>query len=546
MPHRPRPATLMTLALLTAGLPGLAEAAKSTFTVVRPTPWGAYNLNPFAPGASYLAPTLSALYETLFFVNILDGKVTPVLGTGYAWSRDNTTLSVKVRPGVRWNDGAPFTARDVAFTFNYLKRYPALDGSAFWKNNFRSVTARGDTVTFQFTKPNTPLFLNITQTPIIPEHVWSKVQDPLTFTNPHPVATGPFTFDTYSQQALRVVKNPNYWMKGQPYVDEVVWVSTTSNEAAQLALLSGKADWGTIGISDPEGGYARRGPQFRYWWPVISTNFLYLNTAKAPFNDPAFRRALVSAINTRDVALKAYGEVGRPATATGLIPAQERAWVPPQALAAAAPYDPAAADQALTAAGYRKDASGKRLGKDGQPLPTFRILVGAGWTDFITMGEVVSRHLAALGIQASVDQQAPTSYTASITNGSYDTAVSWSWGSGPTPYYLYQQSFNPVFSAPVGKTAVSDITRYTDPTVTAALNRFARVTDPAAQKAAIAGIARTVLQNAPWVPLTARTQFNLYNTTRFTNFPDDAHPYNDGGLDVNIGARLLFLNVRPK
>ncbi|GBF08090.1 ABC transporter periplasmic protein [Deinococcus aerius] len=537
------------LALLTAALGAyaLAQQPTTTFTVVRSSQWGAQNLNPFTPGDQHLQATNSAIYETLFYVNGLNGKVTNVLGTGYTWSKDNKTLTVTTRPGVKWHDGQAFSANDVAFTFNYLKQYPALDLSGLWKNGLTSVKASGPgTVTFTFARANTPIFFYLAGTPIVPQHLWSQIKDPLTYTNSKPVGTGPFTFDAYSLQAVRVLKNPNYWMRGQPYVDAVVWRATNGNDAALLQLLKGEADYGYVGIPDPKGGYAAKGPNYSYWWPTNNSNFLYFNTTKAPFSDPAFRRAVATAINTRDVALKAYSGVLAAAPASAVIPAQQAQWLPASMKGLTPKYDPAAADRALTAAGYRKNAQGQRLGKDGRPLPTFKILVGAGWTDFITMAQVVGDNLKKVGINTSIDQQTWSSYSGGLQTATYDMGISWGWGNGPTPYYLFYSSFSPELSAPVGKTAPSNLSRYTNPALTQALARFRATSDPAAQKQAVATMVSTVMKDMPWVPLTDRAQFSLYNTSRFTNFPTAQNPYNDGSPDDVPGARLMYLNVKPK
>ena len=270
--------------VLTAALGSAAHAQdpKSTFTVVRSDQWGAQNFNPFTPGSQHLLPTNSAIYETLFFVNSINGKVTPVLGTKYAWSSDNKTLTVTTRPGVKWSDGQAFDASDVAFTFNYLKKYPVLDLTGIWKNGLDSVKApNATTVVFSFSKPNTPTFPFIANTPIVPEHLWASQTDPATFTNAKPVGTGPFVFDSYSQQALRVLKNPNYWLAGRPYVDAVVWLSTNSNDAALFKLIKGDADYGYVGISDPI-AYTKQNKNTAYWWPTNNSNFLTSTPPRPP------------------------------------------------------------------------------------------------------------------------------------------------------------------------------------------------------------------------------------------------------------------------
>ncbi|UQN09037.1 ABC transporter substrate-binding protein [Deinococcus sp. QL22] len=536
--------TLSLSALLIGA--ALAQNPKSTFTVVRATQWGAANLNPFTPGDQHLLPTNSAIYETLFYVNSLNGKVTPVLGTKYAWSKDSKTLTVTTRSGVKWTDGRAFSANDAAFTFNYLKQYPALDTSGIWKSGLTAVKASNPTtLIFSFSAPNTPVFQYLANTPMVPQHLWKDVKDPATFTNTKPVATGPFVFESASQQAIRVLKNTNYWMPNQPYVDAVVWVSTSSNDAGLLKLLSGDVDYGYIGISDPK-NYASKGPNNTYWWPTNNINFLYFNTVKAPFNDAGFRKAVAQAINTKDVALKAYAGAVPAASPSAVFPTQQTEWLPASAKTGMPAFNAAAADAALTAAGYRKNAQGVRLGKDGKVLPTYKILVGAGWTDFITMAQVVGDNLKKVGINTSIDQQAWGSYSGGLQSGSYDMGISWGWGNGSSPYYTFNAAFNPEFSAPVGKTAPSNLSRYTNPAITKALKDFSMTSDKAAQKKAMTTIVSTVLKDMPWVPLTDRTQFSLYNTSRFTGFPSAANPYNDASPDDQPGARLMYLNVKPK
>ena len=204
--------------LLVAAVSGsaLAQEPKTTFNIVVPAVFGGKNYNPFTPGAQHLQPTQSAIYESLFYVNQLDGKVTSVLGTKYAWGAGNKTLTLTTRSGVKWSDGKPFSAADVAFTFNYLKANPGLDLGGLWKNGIDTVRAtNANTVVVTFSKVNVPLFAALVQTLIVPEHLWSAVKDPVTFNNENPVGTGPFLAESYSQQAVRVLKNPNYWMKGQ-------------------------------------------------------------------------------------------------------------------------------------------------------------------------------------------------------------------------------------------------------------------------------------------------------------------------------------------
>ena len=89
------------------------------------------NSNPFGTAGQNL-PSTALVYEPLFFVNTVTGELTPILGTSYKWSQDNLTLTIKTREGVQWSDGEPFSAQDVAFTFDYMKEHPELDTTGVW------------------------------------------------------------------------------------------------------------------------------------------------------------------------------------------------------------------------------------------------------------------------------------------------------------------------------------------------------------------------------------------------------------------------------
>lgn len=520
------------------------------------TTWGpvSFNLNPLLPQGESLG-VIPEIYETLFYVNTLNGKITPVLGTNYKWEDNNLKLVVTTRTGVDWTDGTTFSANDVAFTFNYIKKYPALDTQGIWSklSNLESVAVTGpNEVTFTFSKPNTTLFTYISNVYIIPEHIWTKVDKPVTYINPDPVGTGPFLYKTFDAQnyVIQLVKNPNYWMAGRPYINAIEVHSLTGTQPL-LWLLRHEADWSYYGSGiNPKKMWADKDPAVnKFWWPVSNVNALYLNTVKYPFNNIDFRKAVSMAIDKNACEQKAYFGIGGVANPTGVIPSQWSKWFDPtlKALAASYDYNPQKAEALLASAGFKKNSAGRLMGPDGKVLPTFKILVGAGWGDYITQAQIIQQNLKAVGIETSIDQEPWSTYISTVMSGTYDTVICWGTGSGPTPYYLYYQEFNPAFtSSKIGEQAVSGYSRYTNPLITAALGVYSETSDVNLQKQAMYTIERIVLQDVPFIPLTNRTNFEEFSEANFIGWPSESNPYCAGGnIDVPDG-RMIVLNIHLK
>jgi peptide/nickel transport system substrate-binding protein len=494
-----------------------------------------YNLNPLSPFPLQITPLI---YEPLFYVNTANGDVTRLLGVKYEWTNNNLDLVVTTRSGVKWSDGKPFSASDVTFTFNLLKKYPALDSSGIWSkvSGLQSVETSGtNTVIFKFSKPNVPEFFYIAMQPIVPEHIWKDIKDPATYTNPNPVGTGAFLFKSYtpSNGEEVVVKNPDYWMKGRPYIDELVIKSMLTNQSAFLELLKGNAQWGEFYAPDPQTTWIAKDPEYnKIWWPAEGANALFFNTQVYPFNNAIFRKAISLAINKKDLEDKAYfGAGGYDVNPTGIIPSQQSEWLDPTLTSLASSlntYNPQKAEELLASIGFKKNAAGQLVGADGNVLPSLKLSVVSGWTDFITMANVISLELQKIGINVVVDQETYNSFISSLMSGTYQMAL---WGlNGPAPYYIYYDEFNPSLSATkIGETARAGYTRYTNSLITEALSIYAQTTNLRLQKQAMYTIERIILEEMPFVTLTNSTGFQFFNTKEFTGFPSNDNIYSASG-----------------
>ncbi|MCL4407614.1 MAG: ABC transporter substrate-binding protein [Thermotogae bacterium] len=565
---------VLVSALIVAGLSAFGQEFANIFPPVSNvkyggtlrvvTTWGpvAFNLNPFQPSGQSLGMG-PVMYGTLFLVQPYNGAMTPFFGTNYEWSNNNLVLTVTIRQGLKWSDGQPFTPEDVAFTFNYLKKYPALDTNGIWSSisNLQSVAASGNNVIFTFSKPNTPLLIQIAQISIVPEHIWSSITDPTKFLNQDPVVAGPFLYVKGSYNSanytFELVKNPNFFMNtpefgNRPFIDKIEVRSLIGGQPLQY-LLRGDADWSYYGSGiDPYTLWYNRNPATnKFWWPTSNGNLLYLNTQKYPFNNVAFRKAVSMAIDRKSLEDKAYfGTGGYTQNPTGIIPAQQAEWLDPTLTALASSlnsFNVPEAQKILAAAGFTKNAQGQLCGPDGKPLPTFKILVGAGWGDFITMAQIITSNLSQLGITTVTDQEPWDTYISSVMTGTYEMVISWETGSGPSPYYLYYYEFNPAFSATtIGQNASSGWSRYTNPLITDALQTYAQTSDLSLQKQAMATIERIVLQDVPYIVLTNRTDFMEYSEKTLTGWPSAENPYAGAGNIDWADALAIVLNVHLK
>ena len=155
-------AGLLAAACGTSSSPSSGKSAGPSGTLTLSNEQGALwtcSFNPFNPSDLNEGVTMGQIYEPLVFVNTLqNAKATPWLATAWAWSKNNTVLTFTIRKGVKFNDGTPMTAADVAFTFNLMKKFSGLDLNSVW-SVLSSVTQQGsDQVVMTFKSAAVPYF----------------------------------------------------------------------------------------------------------------------------------------------------------------------------------------------------------------------------------------------------------------------------------------------------------------------------------------------------------------------------------------------------
>jgi len=231
-------------------------------------------------------------------------NIVPDLAESWSWDASKTKLTFKLRQGVKWHDGKPFTAKDVQCTWDLLTG-KAKDGlrknpRASWYTNLDSVSVKGDhEATFNLKRPQ-PSFVALLASgysPVYPCHVSPRDM------RLKPVGTGPFKFVEFkANEHIKVVKNPDYWKKGRPLLDGIDYTIITSRATAVLALVAGKVDmsfpydWSIPVVKD----FRNQAPNsICEVGPTNVSRNLIVNRDSPPFDNAEIRKAMVLTLDRK-------------------------------------------------------------------------------------------------------------------------------------------------------------------------------------------------------------------------------------------------------
>jgi peptide/nickel transport system substrate-binding protein len=482
------------------------------------------NFNPFAGSAPIYGMGADGLvYEPLLQFNLANPSQKPYdwLATGYAWSNGGKTITFTIRQGVKWNNGTPLTAADVAFTYNYVKAHTSgSDDINLGGLQPTSVTQSGNNVTLTFP---TAQYMNlelIGGQAIIPQSVWSSISDPATYIDPSPVGSGPYKLGNYTAEGFTMVANPDYWAPVP--VSKVYFPVYTTNSSAQNALFGGQIDWTGNYVPNLQKDFIQKDPSTNYAFEGSNaSNALYPNLSKFPTNQLAVRKAIDLALNR--TAIGTQGESGLEApvlNASGITQPAFSAWLAPSLASDNLPAagSPSQAAAALTAAGYKKDSAG--FFKNSQGEVDISITTPGSYSDYANDVELAVSELNAAGIKATFDNTTPAQYDAVAADGDFSLLLRWGQG-GISPFSLYNGWLNP---NEIG-TGNGNYERLNDPTITADLNKLNGDSTIAQQTTDLTPIEQYVATNLPVVPTTTSAEWCEYTSVHYTGWPTQSNPY---------------------
>ena len=295
-------------------------------------------------------------------------SIVPDLAASWAWSEDAKELTFKLRQGVKWHDGKPFTAADVRCTWDLITGKSAeklrVNPRKPWYRNLDAVTVNGDyEVTFHL-KRQQPSFIAMLASgwsPVYPCHVPPKDM------RLRPVGTGPFKFVEFKpNETVKVTRNPDYWKPGRPYLDGIEYTMVANPSTAILAFAAGKFDRYGQGILSLPLMKELKSQAPQAVCETVPWNIprqLIINPSKPPFDNPELRRAMALSLDRKafiDITSDGEGSIGG-----AMMPPPAGSWgMPPEVLHTLPGYGPdvqknrAEAHEIMKKLGYGPD---KRL-----------------------------------------------------------------------------------------------------------------------------------------------------------------------------------------
>jgi peptide/nickel transport system substrate-binding protein len=445
---------------------------------------------------------------------------------------------IKVRQGVTWSDGTPFTAADVKFTFDTAQKAAIFFSPVWdWLKEIKQVDDY--TLQFTFTEPLYQEWANYMYTvPVIPQHVWESrtAEEIASGANDSPIGTGPYMYDTHDQDRMVWLKNENWWAKSalslDPAPKRIVDIVNGSNNVALGLVLQGGLDLSNNflpGIATlVKGGY---GVQTYYpdapFMLSANTAWLSLNSTKKPMDDPAFRKALAHAINVDQIVQVVYGNIVKAANPTGLLPIWDQYVDQDMVAKLGFSYDPEKAKSLLAEAGYADvDGDGFVETPAGEPI-ALKIIVPNGWTDWMESIKVISRGAQAVGINLEPAYPDYGGYLDARLNGTFDMAIDNQPQASNTPWTYYDWMFqNPI--SDIATMQNGNYGRYDNQEAFDLVTELDKtpVDDVEGMKAIVSQLQEIQLTEIPIIPLWYNGMWSQYSNAVWTNWPSAAETDN--------------------
>ncbi|MBI5197978.1 MAG: peptide-binding protein [Nitrospirae bacterium] len=321
------------------------------------------------------------------------------LAESFEASSDCKTVTFHLRKGVKWHDGAEFTARDVLFSYRTMTDPKVATPYSGDFERVQSVTAPDPyTIRVAYKEPFAPGLASWGMG-ILPEHLLKGKDINASELNRKPVGTGPYKFSEWvSGQRIILTANDDYF-EGRPHVDRFVYRIIPDTSTMFLELKAGGLDF--MGLTPLLYQRQTDSPLFqrnfnKFKYPAFAYTYLGYNLRDPKFKDKRVRQAIAYASNKQGIIQGVLLGLGRPAT--GPFPPESWAYntqVPDY------PFDLEKAKQLLAEAGWKDTNGDGILDKDGTPF-RFTLLTNQGNEERAKTAEILQQNLSKVGIKVEI------------------------------------------------------------------------------------------------------------------------------------------------
>ncbi|MCS7220432.1 MAG: ABC transporter substrate-binding protein [Anaerolineae bacterium] len=521
--------------------------------VISPDLWNFY-----VPGSRLDHGYHQAVLEPLFILNYETGEIEPWLGESMTSNETMDVWTLKLRQGVAWSDGHPFTADDVVFTIQMLIDHaPELNWSAGIKDWVAKVEKIDDlTVQFTLTRPN-PRFqldnfsVRIWGGPsIVPKHIWEG-QDPLTFKfyDPEkgwPVGTGPYKLVSISETEFIYVRDNNWWgaktgWKPLPKPEKLIW-TWAGPEEKRTALMANRQLDSLMDITlGALQALKQQNPNVITWFdelpyawvPDPCSRTFEFNCAIEPWNDPEMRWAINYAIDRDQIVAIAYE--GTTFKSKHFFPAYKPLNRYVELLEKAGLYekyplwkhDPALAKQIIESKGWKLGSDGYYY-KDGKQLAML-ITTHEAFIEKQRIAQVIVEQLQAIGINATNRNEAGATWGDNFAFGNFEARMGWQTCGSVNEPWASMDTFNVKWLTPIGERSSYNNWRWSGP----AAEEYSKLVDeigslplgdPKIDELFVKAM-ELWLKELPVIPITQARKIIPFDTTYWTNWPTAKNNY---------------------
>ncbi|MYS85112.1 ABC transporter substrate-binding protein [Embleya scabrispora] len=569
-------ATLLALAGCTSGsTPKTDRSSTVVFDMDQGKPDAVTNFSPY--GGNQVNGLIQAVYEPLFITDVSTGKLEPWLADDIAPDAANKVWTLKLKNGIKWSDGEPFTADDVVYTVDLIKTGKILSGSL----DVKDVTAHAVdplTVTLEVDKPD-PLFaLRLFSTAlasktlvVLPKHIWAQQNDVATFTNYDPkkgwpVGTGPYRLASVTPNTFTYTRSDNWWgvaakFQPLPAPKKLQWTALGTESTRASAMASGALDVGAQFSLGTYQALKANDTKIQTWQtrppygqPDVCGYSLDFNTSRSPWNDPKLRWAVNYAIDRQKLIDVAFSGASKPMlTPFPDFPAINQVTAVTGSAEAdrtnVGTFDAAKAKSMFEAAGYHRGGSGV-FEKDGKKLTLVIKNFDAAPKNAVTA--VLVEQLRQIGIDASQDKLTVPNFVADETSGNFQANLFFGSCGSTTHPWESLNAFNVSHLVSKGE-KISGF--YANPFRwdTDNAKKYSGVVDKLAQVPPndSTNVQKLVMealgywyQDLPMIPLLNNYQINPVSTRNWTDWPTAANPY-VWGLYVSSSVQKLLHTIQP-